>query len=114
MVTAYRPLDEHEVYERQRGLAPDEVGDVDSADDARLLLDRMAKLAAEAGVPAQLHARVGDAASAILDVAREVGADLVVVGNRGMSGLRRLLGSVPNDVAHRVSCSVLIVDTGLP
>lgn len=59
----------------------------------------------------RVHALPGDAASAILQVAEEVGADLVVVGNKGMQGLRRVLGSVPNDVAHRASCSVLIVNT---
>jgi len=49
--------------------------------------------------------------AAILEVARDVGADLIVVGNKGMHGARRLLGSVPNDVAHNAPCSVLIVAT---
>ena len=41
-----------------------------------------------------------------------VKADLVVVGNRGMSGMKRfILGSVPNKIAHHAPCSVLIVDT---
>jgi nucleotide-binding universal stress UspA family protein len=44
-------------------------------------------------------------------VAEEVGADLVVVGNRGMKGARRVLGSVPNTIAHGATCSVLIADT---
>jgi nucleotide-binding universal stress UspA family protein len=45
-------------------------------------------------------------------VAETVHADLVVIGNRGMSGVKRLvLGSVPNKVSHRCPCSVLIVDT---
>jgi nucleotide-binding universal stress UspA family protein len=50
-------------------------------------------------------------AAAILNVAHDVGADVIVVGNKGMHGARRLLGSVPNDVAHKASCSVLIVAT---
>ena len=37
--------------------------------------------------------------------------DLIVVGNKGMKGVRRVLGSVPNSVAHGAACSVLIVDT---
>lgn len=58
------------------------------------------------------HALPGDPAKAILGVAEEVGADLVVVGNLGMKGARaKLLGSVPNDVAHHARCSVLIVQT---
>ena len=45
-------------------------------------------------------------------VAEEVRADLIVVGNRGMQGAaRRVLGSVPNTIAHSAPCSVLIVDT---
>jgi nucleotide-binding universal stress UspA family protein len=37
--------------------------------------------------------------------------DLIVVGNKGMKGLKRVLGSVPNDIAHSASCAVLIVNT---
>ena len=58
------------------------------------------------------HALPGDPAKAILMVADEVGADLIVVGNKGMKGPRgKILGSVPNDVAHHAKCSVLIVQT---
>ena len=42
---------------------------------------------------------------------RHLQADLIVVGNRGMQGGRRFLGSVPNTVSHHAPCSVLIVDT---
>ena len=44
-------------------------------------------------------------------MADRIGADLIVVGNKGMKGVRRVLGSVPNSVAHQANCSVLIVDT---
>jgi nucleotide-binding universal stress UspA family protein len=57
------------------------------------------------------HALPDEPAAAILLVADEVKADLIVVGNKGMRGARRILGSVPNDVAHKASCSVLIVNT---
>ncbi len=53
----------------------------------------------------------GDPADAIVRVADQIGADLIVVGNKGMKGVRRVLGSVPNSVAHQANCSVLIVDT---
>jgi nucleotide-binding universal stress UspA family protein len=60
----------------------------------------------------EVHARPGEPADVILDVAEEQGADLVVVGNRGMTGARRfLLGSVPNKVAHHAMCDVLIAST---
>jgi nucleotide-binding universal stress UspA family protein len=55
------------------------------------------------------HALPGDPARAILTVADSVGADLIVVGNKGMKGKGRFLGSVPNDVAHHATCAVLIV-----
>ena len=56
------------------------------------------------------YAREGDPADAILDVAEERGADLIVVGNKGMTGAKRfLLGSVPNKVSHHAPCSVLII-----
>jgi nucleotide-binding universal stress UspA family protein len=60
---------------------------------------------------ARVHAMPGDPADAILQVAEECGADLVVVGNKGMHGAGRVLGSVPNAVSHRAPCSVLIVAT---
>jgi nucleotide-binding universal stress UspA family protein len=57
------------------------------------------------------HALPDDPADAILRVAGEVDADLIVVGNKGMRGVGRVLGSVPNNIAHKASCSVLIVRT---
>lgn len=57
------------------------------------------------------HAAAGSAVDAIVDTAASVGADLVVVGSKGMRGARRVLGSVPNSVAHRARCAVLIVKT---
>ena len=64
----------------------------------------------EAGVDVETFAREGDPADAILDVAEERNADLIVVGNKGMTGARRfLLGSVPNKVSHHAPCSVLII-----
>ncbi len=47
----------------------------------------------------------------LCDLAAHLQADLIVVGNKGMQGGRRFLGSVPNTVSHHAPCSVLIVDT---
>lgn len=57
------------------------------------------------------HAVAGDPADAILEVARDADADLIVVGNKGMQGKSRILGSVTNTVSHHAPCSVLIVST---
>ena len=65
-----------------------------------------------AGVAVRTYAREGDAADAILDVAEELGADLIVVGNKGMTGAKRfLLGSVPNKISHHAPCAVMIIRT---
>jgi nucleotide-binding universal stress UspA family protein len=63
------------------------------------------------GLSVEGHAVAGNAADAILEAAQTIGADLVVVGSKGMHGARRVLGSVPNSVAHGANCSVLIVKT---
>ncbi len=56
----------------------------------------------------------GAPSEAILSVAEETKADLIVVGNKGMTGARRfLLGSVPNNVSHHAPCSVIIVQNDL-
>ncbi len=68
-----------------------------------------------AGVKVTTHTKQQDPADALLEVADEVGASLIVVGNRGMHGARRfVLGSVPNTVSHKARCNVLIVSTDGP
>ena len=76
-----------------------------------MLDDAAAKARAE-GIEVQTHPVEADPADAILNVAEKVDADLIVVGNKGMTGARRyLLGSVPNNVSHHAPCSVIIVRT---
>lgn len=75
------------------------------------MLDGVAADIASQGVVSTLHPCRGPAAGAILDVAKSQKADLIVLGSRGMTGVRRVLGSVPNSVAHGADCAVLIVKT---
>jgi nucleotide-binding universal stress UspA family protein len=85
---------------------------VNPREDVDASLREASAQAQEAGVEAETYARQGDPADAILDVAEERGADLIVVGNKGMTGAKRfLLGSVPNKVSHHAPCSVLIIRT---
>jgi nucleotide-binding universal stress UspA family protein len=71
-----------------------------------------ARAAEQAGLAVEAFPRQGDPADAILDVAEEQDADLIVVGNKGLTGAERfLLGSVPNKVSHHAPCSVLIIRT---
>lgn len=76
-----------------------------------VLLHEAAVMAKSEGIEVETHARKGDPADALLEVAREQDADLIVVGNRGMTGARRLLGSVPNKVTHHAECNVMVVRT---
>jgi nucleotide-binding universal stress UspA family protein len=82
-----------------------------TSDEAETLLVELAFEAKLAGVDVVTHARTKDAAGSIIEVAEEVAADLIVVGNKAMHGARRVLGSIPNSVSHQARCSVLIVQT---
>ena len=62
-------------------------------------------------LPVHTHAAGGDPADALLEIAAAVGASTIVVGNQGMHGAKRMLGSVPNSVSHKARCNVLIVST---
>ncbi len=83
-------------------------GDGGGRKDAEAFLDSLVRGATG---EAHAHAIPGDPADTVLMVADEVTADLIVVGNKGMQGARRVLGSVPNSIAHGAKASVLIVDT---
>ena len=113
IVSAYEPVAD----QRLRGGQVDAPDDVQWAlnphQDTVALLEQAQAEAKQAGVAeVDTFARQGDAADAILDVAEEQHCDLVVVGNKGMTGAKRfLLGSVPNKVSHHAPCSVLIVRT---
>lgn len=86
------PVDADEVSERRHELA-----------DAETLLG-------EKGIKASLVEGHGDPAEAIIDQARESGADLIVVGTRGRGpAARMLLGSVSTKVVHEAPCDVLVV-----
>ena len=83
-----------------------------SQKNAAEIVDAAAKEAAEAGVVVERHILTGDPATVLLDLAAAVGADVIVVGSKGMTGAKRfLLGSVPNRIAHHATCDVLIVRT---
>ena len=112
IVSAYEPVPERRL-RIERVQVPSDV-QVNMPEDVLALLEEARLDAQAAGVArVETFARLGDAADAILDVAEEQGSDLIVVGNKGMTGATRfLLGSVPNKVSHHAPCSVLIVRTG--
>jgi nucleotide-binding universal stress UspA family protein len=112
LVCAYEPVPAQRL-RLEAGPAPAEVQwAINQREDVDVTLAAAAEAVRAAGVQLRTYAREGDPADAILDVAEECGAGLIVVGNKGMTGAKRfLLGSVPNRVSHHAPCSVLIVRT---
>jgi nucleotide-binding universal stress UspA family protein len=105
IVTVYDPKSVHVEH------LPPELQLSTTTHPADVLLGELSRIAEDRGLRAVVHAATGEPAEAIIRIAEQEQAELVVVGNKGMKGRRRILGSVPNTVAHGAPCSVLIVDT---
>jgi nucleotide-binding universal stress UspA family protein len=112
LVSAYEPVSKQRLRDESRQAPEDLQWMVNPREDVEATLSEASERIEAAGVSVNTYAREGDPADAILDVAEERGADLIVVGNKGMTGAKRfLLGSVPNKVSHHAPCSVLIIRT---
>ena len=112
VVSAYEPVSNLRLREEARQAPEDLQWMVNPREDVDATLQEASERIEEAGVTVSTYAREGDPADAILDVAEERSADLIIVGNKGMTGAKRfLLGSVPNKVSHHAPCSVLIIRT---
>jgi nucleotide-binding universal stress UspA family protein len=97
----------------EAALTPPDLGDWirDLGVEVEAMLARVAEELVADGVKVETHAAFGHPVHVIVDVARTQGADLVVVGNKGMQAPTRIIGSVPNSIAHRAPCDVVIVHT---
>jgi nucleotide-binding universal stress UspA family protein len=112
LVSAYEPVSDARLREASVQVPEDLQWMINPREDVEATLEAAAREIRAAGVPVEVFARQGDPADAILDVAEERGSDLIVLGNKGMTGAKRfLLGSVPNKVSHHAPCSVLIIRT---
>ena len=112
LVSAFEPVPAERLHASAGEVPRDLQWMVNPRADVEATLREAAAAVEAAGVPVRTYAREGDPADAILDVAEETNADLIVVGNKGMTGARRfLLGSVPNKVSHHAPCNVMIVRT---
>lgn len=112
IVSAYEPVSKRRLQDEQAGAPADVQHEIGPREDVNLVLDSAAASAKGEGVEVQTHPVEGNPTEAILEVAEQTDADLIVVGNKGMTGARRfLLGSVPNNVSHHAPCSVIIVRT---
>ena len=78
---------------------------------SRELLRKLSwRVKAAGGTVAGTHLRMGAVALEIVALAEELGADLIVMGSRGLGGVRRvLMGSVSDSVVRHAHCPVMIV-----
>jgi len=108
-ISSYRPVSETRVKRDQRDAPEDVQWSINPAQDVESALRAVEEMADERGLKWTSEARQGDPADVLVEIAEAHGADLLVIGNRGMQ--RRVLGSVPNSVTHKANCSVMIVKT---
>ncbi len=85
--------------------------DVSSHDQAQQVANQAATGPTASGVEVTWAGVVGKPAEVLINEAERLEASLIVVGNRRMQGLGRVLGSVANSVAHNAPCDVHIVRT---
>ena len=112
LVSAFEPVGNQRLREERQEVPEDIQWMVNEREDVEATLEAAKEQVAAAGVEVETFSRQGDPADAILDVAEEQKADLIIVGNKGMTGAKRfLLGSVPNKVSHHAPCSVMIIRT---
>jgi nucleotide-binding universal stress UspA family protein len=112
VVSAYQPVPETRLRQEKRDTPEDYQWMINPREDVDQTLKQAADDLSDAGVEVETFAREGDPADAVLDVAEEQKADLIVVGNKGMTGAKRFtLGSVPNKISHHAPCSVMIIRT---
>ena len=108
-ISAYVPVSETRLKREARD-APEELQwTINPAEDVDATLRDCEERAEERGLRWASEARQGDPAKILVELAADNGADVLVIGNKGME--RRVLGSVPNSVSHNAPCSVLIVKT---
>ena len=109
IASAYRPVSEDRIRKEQEE-APQEIQwSINPTEDVDSALRGVEEKARSRGLDVASEARQGDPADVLCEIAEQHGADLLVVGNKGMQ--RRMLGSVPNSVSHKAPCSVVIVKT---
>jgi nucleotide-binding universal stress UspA family protein len=109
IASSYKPVSEDKVRRDQREAPEDIQWSINPTQEVDSALRTAAERAKGRGLETVTEAREGDPADVLCSIAAAHGADLLVVGNKGMQ--RRVLGSVPNSVSHKAPCSVVIVKT---
>jgi nucleotide-binding universal stress UspA family protein len=109
IASSYKPVSETRLRDEQKEAPEDIQWSINPMEDVNSALRAAEERARTRGLETTSEAREGDPADVLCGIAEQHGADLLVVGNRGMQ--RRVLGSVPNSVSHKAPCSVVIVKT---
>jgi nucleotide-binding universal stress UspA family protein len=108
-ISAYRPVSESRLKSEQKD-APEEIQwSINPTEDVDAILKDVEEKAQEAGLKTTTVAGHGEPADVLVQHAEEQDADVLIIGNKGMQ--RRILGSVPNSVAHKAPCTVVVVKT---
>jgi nucleotide-binding universal stress UspA family protein len=113
VVSAFHPHKADDIAKLQQGVPDDLAWVVTDSGQAEDLARAGVKAAQEAGArDVRTRVEAGDPAEVLISIADEVGADLIVVGSKGMtSATRFVLGNVPNKVSHHAPCDLVIVHT---
>jgi nucleotide-binding universal stress UspA family protein len=112
ILCVYRPVDPRTIQQWKSEASSDLYWKITDHAVADAALEKAERVARAEGVEAQTIKEVGDPSDIVVAVAQREAVDLIVVGNRGMSGGKRfILGSVPNNVSHHSPCDLLIVHT---
>lgn len=109
VASSYRPVREDRLRKEQEEAPEDIQWSINPTEDVDATLREVEDKARERGLRVTSEARQGDPAEVLCEIAGELEADVLVVGNKGIR--RRVLGSVPNSVSHKAPCSVMIVKT---
>ena len=108
-LSAYKAVSEDRIKREQRDAPEDVQWQINPSEDVEPTLNEAKEAAEERGLKADSEAKEGDPSKVLVDLADKHKADVLVIGNKGMS--RKVLGSVPNTVSHKANCAVLIVKT---
>ena len=109
LASAYRPVSETRLTNERDAAPADVQWSINPNQEVETILRDAEETARQRGLDFVSEARTGDPADVLVAIAGDAGADVLVVGNKGMH--RRVLGSVPNTVSHKATCSVVIVKT---
>ncbi len=108
-ISAYVPVRDSRLNREAREAPEDLQWTINPAEDVDATLRECEERAEAKGLSWASEAREGDPARILVELAGSNGADVLVIGNKGMQ--RKVLGSVPNSVSHSAPCSVMIVKT---